>query len=426
VPEPAHSSSTPKQTAESSPSSSSHSAVDPAKGAIDVNAPTSSIDLNQAVPIAVNVGSTMAIIYGHLDPRLSESKHSPLHMPTEHELDEVERVGLELNRLECLLKSLATSVPQDGAHALPPDTHVLKTAWTQGLGSEPSLEGIAAAKESLRIAQLQFNVQILTALGCVSRELELAYQLGRSIRDTANPPVSGNRESDADLLAAMNAQLSRQRISKVQDWLAVLSQHLPADSAAIVSASIGRWSEFSFTVLHESTPGDLKNGVTPTSVARSFLPALLDQGDVWLNLLTGAESTAGLLTPESYVAAGEASLSRTARIIRRVFRHYWFLFVILIVALGGILWIAALNLSGASKVWTQIAAVASALGVTAKGIGSSISKLSEAAERPIYQAEKLDAMAWAVTTLPTVSITGPGVRALRRSGIQRSSSLGHA
>jgi hypothetical protein len=80
-------------------------------------------------------------------------------------------------------------------------------------------------------------------------------------------------------------------------------------------------------------------------------------------------------------------------------------------------------MAGTAKVWTQIAAIASALGVSAKGIGSTIARLSESAERPVYQAEKLDAMAWAVTTLPEVRISNRGVRALRRSGIQRSASL---
>jgi len=419
------SSSTPKQSSGASGSSTPGAVISP-KGANVMKTPTPVVDLGQSVPVAVNIGWTMALIYGHLDPRLNESDAPPLHMPTEHELDEVERVNLELNRLDSLLKQLAASLPLSSDHPLPADASVLQTAWAKGLGSDPSAEAITGAKDALRVAQLQFNVEILTTLGCTGRELALAYQLGRSIRDTANPTVSGDRNNDTDLLTALNAQLSRQRISKVQDWLAVLSQYLPVDSATIVSTSMGRWSEFSFTVLHDSTPGQLKNGVTPPSVARGYLPALLDQGDVWLNLLTGTESTAGLLTPESYVAAGEASLSRTARIIRRIIRHYWFLLVIVVVALGGILWISALYLGGASKVWTQIAAIVSALGVTAKGIGSSISKLSEAAERPIYQAEKLDAMAWAVTTLPTVTITGPGVRALRRSGIQRSSSLGRA
>jgi hypothetical protein len=110
----------------------------------------------------------------------------------------------------------------------------------------------------------------------------------------------------------------------------ILSQHLPADSAVIVGTSMGKWSDFSHTVLNRETPGRLRgDGATAVLVkratgqqkrkakvdndaavdqkakfdkdaavdqkAKNFLPVLLNQGDVWLNLLTGAQSTAGLL-----------------------------------------------------------------------------------------------------------------------------------
>jgi cell wall assembly regulator SMI1 len=83
------------------------------------------------------------------------------------------------------------------------------------------------------------------------------------------------------------------------------------------------------------------------------------------------------------------------------------------------------DLSGAGKVWTQIAAVASALGVTARGIGTTMAKLSKEAEKPIFGLEKIDAMAWAVTSIPVeLKLNNQGVRALRRSGILPSAPLG--
>jgi len=60
------------------------------------------------------------------------------------------------------------------------------------------------------------------------------------------------------------------------------------------------------------------------AVANKTQKALLARsGDVWLGLVIGAESTAGLLTPEANVAAGQADLSRTVRIIGRVVRRNW-------------------------------------------------------------------------------------------------------
>ena len=180
-------------------------------------------------------------------------------------------------------------------------------------------------------------------------------------------------------------------------------------------------------LLDKGHPGSLRllaRNNKKADVVPGLKDALLNQGDVWLNLLTGAEATAGLLTPEACVAAGEAALSRTVRIIRRVVLHYWVAFLLLAAALGVIIWLAADNLSGAAKVWTQIAAIAGALGVSTKGVANGVVRMSGSAEKPIYQAEKLDAMAWAITTLPRVKLDNRGVRALRRSGIQRSSPLG--
>jgi hypothetical protein len=258
-------------------------------------------------------------------------------------------------------------------------------------------------------------------LACAGRQVELAYQLGRSLRDTVNPPLKNSE----DFAGAVKAQLQRQRTSKLQQWLTTLSPDLPADTGQLVGISLGRWSTFVSTIFGDA-PGALKNGSSSNEVAERTKTALLDQGDVWLNLLTGSESTDGLLTPEGYVAAGEAAPSRTVRIVRRVLLHYWVALVVLAFALAAILYISARYLGGAAKVWTQIAAIAGSLGVTAKGIGSNVSRLSEGAERPIYQAEELDAKVWALTSLPTVSLNLQGVHGLRQAGIQRSQPLGRS
>lgn len=142
-------------------------------------------------------------------------------------------------------------------------------------------------------------------------------------------------------------------------------------------------------------------------------------------MLVGAESSQGLLTPEGLVAAGEAALGRTARIVKRIAVHYWFVLLILAVALAAALYFASRDLSGAGKIWTQIAAVAGALGITARGISNTMTRLSEDAEKPIFGAEKIDAMAWAVTTIPDqLKLSMRGVKALRRSGIPPSGPMG--
>jgi hypothetical protein len=452
----------------------------------------------------------MAVLFGQLRPAKDQLSD---RLPTEHELPPDQRVGLEVERVNSLLARLgallpaspktATGVPADavisapaaagGTSAAAPAAPAPAAAADPAAASDPAADPAGRFHEDLEKA----NLAILKWLARAGREFGLAYQLGRSLRDTANPPLrSGPAVADAGtepgqpadtgslsltpaqqteiktqagkiqtacereaelaghvltddekagLESAANAQalrqfaardavksqLSRPRVSKLQEWLATLAQRLPADSAAIVSASVGRWCDFTATVFEPSTPGSLKTrGVTgsypsPLDVAGEVLDSLLPQGDAWLNLLVGTEPSCGLLTPEGFVAAGEAALGRTARIIRKIALHYWFALLVLAAVLAGILYAAARDLSGAAKVWTQIAAVASALGVTTKGIGSSMTELSRDAEKPIFGLEKIDAMAWAVTSLPVeMKLNNAGVRALRRSGIPRSGPLG--
>ncbi len=292
------------------------------------------------------------------------------------------------------------------------------------------------------------NLRILKWLACAGREYSLAYQLGRSLRDTADPPIrpgdpddAGDPAKETPSVEAVTHQLSRSRVTKLQEWLATLGPRLPDDAAAIVSASMGRWCDLVTMIYDDNAPGSLRGDGTvgstltgslrtyPTKsqVADELLAGLLPQGDTWLNLLVGAESTDGLLTPEAYLAAGEAALSRTGRIIRKIIRHYWIALVVLALLVGVVVYFAASDLTGAGKLWTQIAAVAGALGVTAKGIGSAMASLSRSAEKPIFGAEKIDAMAWATTSIPAdLKLTGTGVRALRRSGIRPSNPLGRA
>jgi hypothetical protein len=151
---------------------------------------------------------------------------------------------------------------------------------------------------------------------------------------------------------------------------------------------------------------------------------LLPQGDLRLLLLTGARSASGLLSPEGYVAAGEVALRRSAAIVRQVLRHYAVVLLIVAAALAGILFLAVNNLGGAAKVWTAIAAIGGSLGIPARTIASTTSRLAAEAERPVFAMAEEDAMAWAITTMPAVNLTSRGVQQLHKAGVAPTSSLG--
>jgi hypothetical protein len=443
------------------------------------------------VPVALELGWTMALLF---TPSPKSLLRRDDRLPTEHELPPGKRSKLEADRAKSLLGRLGKLLPK-----LP-----------NGNSKPPQFPA------SLRPDELRkLNLAILTWLACAGREFSLAYQLGRSLRDTANPPLrlieitvedgrvavwraeaeqaiddfagyvtearderktylsqqalpvfdrlstgqsltrqeqvkvrEGLREASRPLAQfdAVKSQLSRGRVTKLQEWLVTLSSRLPPDSAALVGVSIGRWCDLVTTIYDPATPGRLRGSKVPVlpffpqdltkslnsypsgvEVAGELYDSLLPQGDAWLNLLTGAQSAQGLLTPEAYVAAGEAALGRSVRIIRRIAAHYWVALLILLMILGGVIYVAYKDLSGASKLWTQIAAVAGALGVTARGFGTRMAKLSEGAETSVFSAEKTDAMAWAITSIPrNLKLDAQGIKALRRSGIRPPGPLGRA
>jgi hypothetical protein len=357
-----------------------------------------------AEQLALEAGWTMAVLYGRIVP--IPPGEAP-GLPTANELDEAGRRKLESRRLEHLLHRLA-AMPGFAESGLP------ATVPTPG-GDE----------EAWKAALRNLNLNILCALASTRQQTQLAYELGRSLRDTANP-----RGQDSS--AALSRVFNRDRIATIQGWLAELSSGLPphaelssglpSQAAAVVATSLGRWSEFA-TITVGTSMARLKNGDS-TQAVKTMDNYLLRQGDLWLMLLTGARSASGLLSPEGYVAAGELALGRSVAIIRGILRHYWPALLVGAAALGAVLYLAINNLVGAAKVWTSIVAIAGSLGITARAVASATARLAAEAERPVFAAAEEDAMAWAITTMPPFPRGRRQVRQLRRAGIAPPSSLG--
>jgi hypothetical protein len=388
--------------AESAPEPAAESARDPVSGltaVVIVPEPVAPPPLT-AVQLALYAGWTMAVLYGRIQVppayRLAE-------LPTSRELQPADRRELELCRLRHLLQYLS---------CLP---------GLAGSSLETEIPASAADAEPLTGTLENLNLTILGALATAAPEIQLAYDLGRSLRDTANPPLA-NATGPEPPVPALSGQLARERVAKLQEWLATLSPHFPDHAAGVVATSLGRWSEFAAATVSTPKTG-LKKG-DPPAFATTMCEYLLPQGDSWLMLLTGARPASGLLSPEGYVAAGELALRRSAAIARRIVRHYWAAMVIAAAALGGILYLAASNLNGAAKVWTSIGAIGGYLGVSANTIRSAASRLAAEAGKPVFAMAEEDAMAWAITTLPAADLSYRGVQQLRKAGIAPRGSLG--
>jgi hypothetical protein len=368
--------------------------------------------LTTTVPAAVELGWSMATLYTPPDRFGMDNVD---HLRTEHELPANDRITVELKRIGCLLKTLSNNSVSvlDATNRF----NVIQGAWTEA--GPPTGDNPAEAPRTALHGDLpSLNLTIFQVLACATNQVELAYQVGRSLRDTSSlpKPLADLQPTETQRLLAA---LAHDRVSTLQQWLETLAPYLPQHTAALVSTSLGRWSELAGAALDKDRPGQLRRGTAEESV-KSMKTYLLRQGDVWLQLLTGTQSTDGLLPPEGYVAAGELALQRTARIIRQIVLHYWVALVVLAIALGAVLYFTSTLGTSPGKVWTQIAAVAASLGVTARGIGSTAARLAKEAERPIFGLEEEDVMAWAITALPPVRLTHGGVRALRRAGVTPS------
>jgi hypothetical protein len=337
----------------------------------------------------------MAVLYGQTEP--IPTGEAP-GLPTANELNKTDRRKLESDRLGHLLRRLA-AMPGFAGSSLP--TKV------------PAHDGNEEAWEA---ALLRLNLDILCALAATRQETQLAYELGRSLRDTANPPDQHPPKP------TLSRVFARDRIATLQGWLAELSSQFPPQTAVVVAASLGRWNEFA-AVTAGTSSARLKSG-DRTKPAETMYKYLLRQGDLWLMLLTGAYSAAGLLSPEGYVAAGELALRRSAAIVRGILRHYWAALLVGAIALGAILYLAVTYLGGAAKVWTSITAIVGSLGITAQAVASTTARLAAEAERPVYAAAEEDVMAWAITSLPPLRLPPRQVRRLRKAGIAPTNSLG--
>ncbi len=351
------------------------------------------------VQAALYAGWTMAVLYGTLQQPVGR----PQELPTSRELAPNDRRELELSRLRHLLQQVS---------------------YLPELTQAPLPAGIPvdfADENALRQNLATLNLSILTALTAAPPEIQLAYELGRSLRDTVNPsrPNAPGEQSPAVALAT---QLARDRVAKLQEWLATLSCEFPNHAAAVVATSLGRWSEFAAVTIG-ATSSRLKKD-DARAVAPTLCEHLLPQGDVWLMLLIGARPAAGLLSPEAYVAAGEVALRRSGAIARQVLLRYWAAALIIAAVLGGILYLTISTLSGAAEVWTSIAAIGGCAGVSASTMASTMARLAAEAEQPVFAMAEEDAMAWAITTMPAVDLTSRGVRRLRKAGVAPSSSLG--
>jgi hypothetical protein len=231
----------------------------------------------------------------------------------------------------------------------------------------PGAQGFAArlraitGEDDRRAAIREFHIELLGILTAADFRLGKAYGLGRAMADTTRPPVDHR------------AELAPQRVAMISEWVRDLASALQPHAAHPVAESLDAWSCW-------ATATQERHAVERT-VAK-----LEAQGRLWRSLLSGEKRATDMLETSDYVRAGEGLLQRSATLGQRFLKHYWWLALIiaLLFAVGVV--VVATSSSPAAVVGGA-GAILGSLGLSWKGIGTSVGSAAARAEQPLWDAE---------------------------------------
>jgi len=232
-----------------------------------------------------------------------------------------------------------------------------------------------------------------------------AYQLGLALSDlTWLPckPEPGTQGSAASRPSALVNLFSRSQLAATKTLLSGAGSQLPTSAAAIVSQSLDNWADW----LDVNAASFTESGADAWSgKADVVLGALRVQGWVWYSVLIADPEVSAAPSMGAWVQAGSSIARASAKIAEVVLRRFWWLVLIALAVLGGLLALVIVNLSGASQVWASLATVAAVVGASGVGVGSGVSSAFDGIGSEIWNAARLDASAWNVTWLPAMTST---------------------
>jgi hypothetical protein len=310
-----------------------------------------------------------------------------VQLPLVADLPLARRRQLALADLEDLLEEAARGVSAQDVTAL-------------GLAGPADVTAYRAALEELHQA-------ILDRLVADDQQIA-AYQLGLALSDTCwLPSLGGGPES-------LMAMFQRSQVASLKTWLASAGTAVPDPAAAtVLGQSLENWQDWIEVNAKGITQGWRRGQAGP------ILKALRIQALAWHSLLVGDPQTGAAPSMNAWVQAG-AAVVRAARVVTvSVLRRFWWLVALIVVLIGGVLYLVISTLHGASQVWTSILWVAGAVGAAGAGLRSAVGKAVSGVGSEVWVAARADAKAWSVTWLPTPPPAPGRMRAVVRTGQQR-------
>jgi hypothetical protein len=353
--------------------------------------PTDAPPSAETISNAFQLGWVVAGLHGPLLGRVDESNG---HLPTLNELSSADRVPIALEEVATHLLRLAPWLVLAGTHP------ITVTPVVDRWRADPGSPGYLAAVRAL-------HLHILGRLQANGPRVADAYSFGRTLCDTCWSPT--DRQS-------FEHAFSAGRVAYLGSWLVRIQASLPANTAQSVAHSLAYWA--AWTSVFSAIPGAWATPASDlASAAGEVQVALRHQGELWRSVLSGDESAQSFLTIDGYVQAAETALRRARHVIRRVVIHFWFSILVALAVTACFVLLAFANSKGTARVWSTIASVTAGLGVTGGTIRGGLQRLISTAGRPVWAISESEAIAAAITALPTFDLGTTKRHRLRREGV---------
>jgi hypothetical protein len=316
--------------------------------------------------------------------------------------DKTAKVSAETDKLKAAVDAQDASVGEAAAAA------------SGGVAQAAAEVPFSAA--TLLTAVSELNQAILDEFADDSERLN-AYQLGLALSDLTWLPrlaEPGQAIFDASKPSALSGLFSRPQMAAVKTLLNGAGSQLPVSAAAIVSGSLDNWADWlDIHLTNITVPG----ADAWSSKAGIVLDALRVQGSVWRSVLIADPDVSMAPSMGAWVQAGSSIARATRMMASAVLRRFWPLVVVLLAALGGLLYLVIANLSGISQVWASLVTVFILVGGGGIGLGTGVSQAFGGVGYEIWAAAKLDALVWTVTWLPALTATTMQRTQLDRLGV---------
>ena len=327
------------------------------------------------VEIAIRLGWRLAEAYHEPPPtNLPEVKPDeplPDRLPGESRLGEYE-----------LGKTLIAEIQHDIA--------VLETALAFTLECDPELAGLikeGVNADSTRTSLLTVHHELRRALATEDAHVATGLDLGRMLADTvllANPKTPKTLVDEFDHF----------RLGNAYGWLDDIHSLLPDHASDAVSGSLKRWEAWV-----KGNSGVVPVGSeTATVVHGRFTRTLHHQGELWRRLLCGEKLALDLLTAEDYKGAGDQVTKRFLGLVRSYAWSWKWVILLFLLVTGGLAAVIILFAHGSTAtIAALIATAAGSLGVSWKTVASTLGRVTQKAEGPLWDSEVNEAIVIAAT-----------------------------